>query len=217
MRTVRIWFTKTGYAKYISHLDLMRYMTRQLRKTPLDIYYTEGYNPRMHMVFALSLPVCVEGLNECFDIKILGNETNEQISACLEHVSTPVITFTGVCDPVNYPAQIKYAKYSVRFFPCNEELKNHIIEALTAENLFCVKKNKKGVVRQINLKELVFNIAINDFGESLLLDFILPAGNIDNINPFLFLEALLKGSGQGICSASVVREGLLIDKAKIYS
>ena len=217
MRAVRIWFTKTGSAKFISHLDLMRYMTRELRKTGLDIYYTQGYNPRMHMVFALSLPLGYRDLTNCFDIKLLGSETNEQVSACLKSISSSEIVFTGISDPVHYPAEIKYAQYSVQFSPCKEELKNHIMSALTAQSLFCVKKNKKGFEKQLNLTEYVSNLSIDDSGQDFLLSFILPAGNIDNINPFLFLETLLKGSGQNISSANVVRKRLLIDKIKNYT
>lgn len=34
---VRIFFTKTGMAKYISHLDLMRCMTRALRRAQIPL------------------------------------------------------------------------------------------------------------------------------------------------------------------------------------
>lgn len=43
--TVRFWFKKLGRAKFISHLDLMRAMTRTLRIARLPLWYTEGFIP----------------------------------------------------------------------------------------------------------------------------------------------------------------------------
>ena len=70
MRSVRIWFSKTGTAKYISHLDLTRCLIRTFRRTTVPLWYTEGFNPRPHLVFGLSLPLGVEGLCEDFDIRL---------------------------------------------------------------------------------------------------------------------------------------------------
>ncbi len=38
VETVRVRFTKTGRAKYISHLDLMRTMTRVLRRAQIPLW-----------------------------------------------------------------------------------------------------------------------------------------------------------------------------------
>ena len=55
MRCVRVWFHKTGPIRYISHLDLMRTMTRAIRRSRIPLWYTEGFNPHPYMTFALPL------------------------------------------------------------------------------------------------------------------------------------------------------------------
>ena len=40
---VRLFYTKTGSAKYISHLDVMRAFQRALKRSKIDFWYTEGY------------------------------------------------------------------------------------------------------------------------------------------------------------------------------
>ena len=37
---IRVFFTKTGPSKYMSHLDLMRCMTRAIRRAGVPIWYT---------------------------------------------------------------------------------------------------------------------------------------------------------------------------------
>lgn len=216
MRAVRIWFSKKGNAKYISHLDTMRYMTRMLRKTGLELYYTQGFNPRLYMIFALSLPLGVEGSNECLDVRFLGDETDEEILACLNMVSTPEITFTGISEPKYRPVDIRYAEYSVIIPQCDEEVKNIIVSKLMAGNLFAVKKNKKNLESVINLSEHTRNLSVDELGESIILNFILPAGSVNNISPLLFLSALFKDTNYDFRMTKIERKRLLIDKMKNY-
>ena len=70
MQNVRIWFSKTGVVKYISHLDLTRCMARALKLSGLPVWYTQGFNPRIYMTFAMPLSLGVSGLRECVDIRL---------------------------------------------------------------------------------------------------------------------------------------------------
>ena len=64
MRCVRVWFHKTGPIRYISHLDLMRTMTRAIRRSGIDLWYTEGFNPHPYMTFALPLSLGMQSVCE---------------------------------------------------------------------------------------------------------------------------------------------------------
>ena len=57
MQNIRIFFEKRGRVKYISHLDLMRAMSRAVRRAALPIWYTEGFNPKPYLSFPLPLPL----------------------------------------------------------------------------------------------------------------------------------------------------------------
>ena len=48
-------FSKGGYTKYISHLDLLRVFKRAFKVMGLDIRYSQGYNPHPKMGFAQPL------------------------------------------------------------------------------------------------------------------------------------------------------------------
>jgi radical SAM-linked protein len=44
--TVSLFFNKTGFMRYLSHLDLMRLFSRALRRSGFKLYLTKGFNPR---------------------------------------------------------------------------------------------------------------------------------------------------------------------------
>lgn len=48
---VRLFFTKLDRAKYISHLDMNRCMSRALKRSGLPVWYTGGFNPHMYLTF----------------------------------------------------------------------------------------------------------------------------------------------------------------------
>ena len=60
-KDVRVWFSKTGTARYISHLDLNRCMSRAFHKAKLPLWYTEGFNPH---VFGLPHDIRVWAVTE---------------------------------------------------------------------------------------------------------------------------------------------------------
>lgn len=57
-------FSKTGKMVYISHLDLMRLLTRALRRAELPVKITEGFNPHPKLSLKRALKLGVESQNE---------------------------------------------------------------------------------------------------------------------------------------------------------
>ena len=70
-KVLRIRFQKTGPLKYISHLDLVRTMTRVIARVHLPIKYTCGFHPIPHLVFSAPLPVGAESPHEFLDVSVL--------------------------------------------------------------------------------------------------------------------------------------------------
>jgi radical SAM-linked protein len=73
---LRFRFSKTGTIRLLSHHDLMRCLERMLRRAELPFKFTAGFHPTPRVVFALSLPLGVEGHEEVVEI-----EFNQQIDA----------------------------------------------------------------------------------------------------------------------------------------
>ena len=72
MGKLRFRFEKTGRAKYISHLDLMRTFQRAFLRAGIDVKHTEGFNPHPYISIVLPLSLGSESLCEYLDAEING-------------------------------------------------------------------------------------------------------------------------------------------------
>ena len=61
---IKIVFSKTGEARFISHLDLMRLFQRAARRAALDVVVTKGFNPHLKISIARALKLGVESHSE---------------------------------------------------------------------------------------------------------------------------------------------------------
>ncbi len=93
---LRFRFTKTGTLRLLSHHDLMRCLERMLRRAELPFKSTAGFHPGPRVVFALSLPLGVEALDEVVEIEFTrAVDENETLAAL--HAEAPVgLEFTRV-------------------------------------------------------------------------------------------------------------------------
>ena len=64
MQRVIFTFSKTGLMKYISHLDLMRLLTRAMRRADLPLKFSEGFSPHPKLSIKRALKLGLESENE---------------------------------------------------------------------------------------------------------------------------------------------------------
>ena len=107
MRTVRIWFQKIGTARFISHLDLTRCMSRAIHRAKIPLWYTQGFNPRAFLTFALPLSLGVAGERESVDIKLEDDgPSNEELVVRLNEALPNDLPVLAVTEPVMKPGKI---------------------------------------------------------------------------------------------------------------
>ena len=68
--TLRLRYEKLGALAYISHLDLLRTMTKALLRAGLPLYYSEGFSPHPKLAFAAPLAVGQESVCEYLDVRL---------------------------------------------------------------------------------------------------------------------------------------------------
>lgn len=212
MRCVRVWFKKMGMSRYVSHLDLMRAMTRSVRRAEVPLWYTEGYNPHPYLTFALPLSLGMESLYESMDMRIEGQSTNEEIFELLKGSMPPGIEIVSVDDPVDDPKTIAYGEFDL-LFDCEDvkSLAAVIEEMLSKDELIVQKLGKQGrkkVLKDINLLEFLKESKLSSSDNRVKLTVVFPAGSTTNINPTLLSDEIVKQSGADIASF-VVRKRLM--------
>ena len=212
MRCVRVWFKKMGMSRYVSHLDLMRAMTRSVRRAGVPLWYTEGYNPHPYLTFALPLSLGMESLYESMDMRIEGESTNEEIFDLLKGAMPPGIEIVSVDDPVDDPKTIAYGEFDL-LFDCEEATSlKALIEAMLSKDELIVQKlgkqGRKKVLKDINLLEFLKESKLSSSANRVKLTVVFPAGSTTNINPTLLSDEIEKQAG-GDVATFVVRKRLM--------
>lgn len=75
----RIRFSKFGSMKFLGHLDVMRYFQKAIRRTDLDVCYSEGFHPHQIMSFAQPLSVSLTSDGEYFDVEFRTEHSEAEI------------------------------------------------------------------------------------------------------------------------------------------
>jgi len=71
-KIIRFKFTKKDEFKYLSHLDIIRIISRASARAGLKLVYGKGFNPKPKMSFSNPTPLGVESLAEYCDMELAG-------------------------------------------------------------------------------------------------------------------------------------------------
>ncbi len=218
LKTVRIWFRKIGIAKYISHLDLNRCMSRAMRRAKIPAWVTEGFNPHLFLTFALPLSLGQEGLQESMDIKLPDDYDLSVLPEQLNAVLPEGLEVTRTAEAEHKPAAIDHAIYALTLRAGDtapDVLENQLMAFLAQPEILVVKKTKTGE-KTMDLKPYLENMAVAVTGGGLEARVTLPAGNTININTSLFTDAFEAYTGMEL-QVRVVREKICEKDGKIFS
>ncbi len=194
LKNVRIVFTKTGRAKYVSHLDLVRTMTRAVRRAEIPLWYTEGFNRHPYLTFAAPLSLGHEGLRETMDLRLEEEMAYDELVERLNRVLPEGIEAVSAAEAVAKAALLTAAEYRITFH-CEAQL---LRDALARDSLTVEKKTKKKTTKTVELKPYFEDAVVEETGENAVMTVTLPSGSADNINPNLFLTALCAVIGREI-------------------
>ncbi len=218
---IRIFFTKTGMAKYISHLDLMRCMSRAFKRAEIPLWFTEGFNPHLFMTFARPLSLGQESLCEVVDVRLVGEMTFKEIQTRMNEALPHDITVVGVSKPVHNPTEIAFADYEVRLY-CNNpsDLVPCMETAFNGNQILVRKKAKQGrkkVEKEIDIKPNVLSFSAAPQADCVVLKIRLTAGVQNNINPTLLLSALTKDFDGEIENTEILKKRILLENGEQFS
>lgn len=195
---VRVWFSKTGRAKYISHLDLTRCFGRAMARARIPLWYTEGFNPRPYMNFSMPLTLGVEGMREALDLRMVKDIGPEALKERLNGVMPPDIRILEVTTPVHKLQDVAFSQYefriSQRALP-QDAFAEQVKAATELPELNIEKLGKKGknkVMKTVNLAQYQRNISCQAEEDAVTLKVTLPSSNQFGVNPRIYVDRLLQ-------------------------
>lgn len=206
MKSVRIVFSKTGRAKYVSHLDLVRAMTRAVRRADIPLWYTEGFNRHPYLTFAAPLSLGYEGLRETMDIRMEEEFPFDELVKRLNAVLPEGLIAISAGDVVAKAGDLAAAEYRLTIhLPVTV-----VSQALSADELPVEKRTKKKTMKTIDILPYFKDAVVEPVEEDVTVVAVsLPSGGAENVNPGLFITALQSIVG-GEVKAEVLRLRLLL-------
>ena len=198
MREYRLLFEKDGRGVYISHLDLMRTVTRSFLRAGLQVRHTEGFNPRPHMVFALPLPVGCASVCELVDFQLLQeipeSALPELLAPCCPEGIRPIRAWT----PERKFRDIKYLAMEgvLEYDRPTDGTDARAAEALFGkdEGVVVLRKTKRGE-GEFDLAPHVTEFRASPEGDTLRATLVLSAQE-PSVNPSLLSAAMTKYLGE---------------------
>lgn len=183
---VRLFFTKLDRAKYISHLDMNRCMSRALKRSGLPVWYTGGFNPHMYLTFPLPLSLGCESVYECVDLKMTQKVDFDTIAQKVNACLPPDIQVFAAGERKMDQKEIAWADYEI-CFDAQDGLKEQLESFFNQDEIKVIKKTKKGE-KEIDLKPH-FSLLSMEEKDGFLTAMMRFATGIElNINPTLLLD-----------------------------
>ncbi len=207
MNNIRIFFSKTGRAVYISHLDLYRLFQRAVKRCKLPVWETQGFNPHVYITFALPLALGTEGVCESLDTRLTEELTFDEVRERLNAVLPGGIRVLDVAEPVYKNTDIEKSEYEIEI-SCDEA---KLTEFFAQEKIITEKKTKRGIA-EIDLKPVI-EIAERREG---FIKMLLPSGTETNISPNLVFDAFERFSGGEIDSLKIKRMNVYCKNGEIF-
>lgn len=153
-------FTKLGYLKFISHLDLVDLFQRTLFQNKVDVKFSEGFNPHPRMSIAYPLPLGIESnseymeiyLNSRIDLKDFLIKMNERLPAGIKIVEAMYDDDESISNKVK---SVVYAfKLLNTFFDKNKNIDvAKELDKINSMDIVEIERKRKKGKRRIFVKE----------------------------------------------------------------
>lgn len=214
MKSVRIFYTKGGRMRFVSHLDMTRFMTRTVRRAGIPVWYTEGFHPHLYLTFALPLSLGFESTYEVMDLRLTDDGYPlERVAEALNGVFPPYVHVENVAEPVLKTGKIGYAEFDI----CLEDggtLETPLREFLALPQILCRKTTKKGAEKELDLAPKLTAYEVKKVNGNTVLHLTLPAGGKENINPTLLLDVFFEN--QPTCAYRITRTAILDENKNLF-
>ena len=204
---VRVKYAKTGPLKFISHLDVMRYFQKNIRRAGLDIAYSTGLSPHQIISFAAPMPLMLTSEAEYFDAEFLSLPGHDEMIRRLNETGTPLMAVSDAAvlpeKAMNSMAAVTASSYVVTLTEKGRHEMGEIWEAsvpsavsgLVDESKIVVIKKTKKKEEPTDIRPMIHQLGF-DAGssdrETGTVHMLLAAGSKVNLRPEQILTELCR-------------------------
>jgi len=200
-------FSKTGPARFISHLELTRCFARAVRRAAIPIQYSGGFHPLPRIIFHEALSVGIESLNEFANLELRHNLDPREIRTRLNPCLPPGIEIldmrkialkkTGLADIIQNKRYLIYLQSQT-------EVKEKINAFLEQPEIIVPLVTKRKTYH-INIKEAVAKITLD---ENNVMEIITRPTTQKTAKISKILETVLQTDEKEIAGLKILKTGI---------
>ena len=188
---LRLRFSKTGRAVYLSHLDLMRTMQRAFLRAGYRLKYSEGFNPHAQISILLPLSVGCASVCELMDFQLVDDV---DLAALPERLTAAMPE--GIAVQEAYPAEtkskfLKWLRVTGRYeydARDNAEMAQALRAFYAQEQIVITRKTKRGM-GEMDIKPAIRELAITPEADAVRVEAVISAQE-PTLNPEHLVTAL---------------------------
>jgi radical SAM family uncharacterized protein/radical SAM-linked protein len=159
----RLKVTKNGILRYFSHLDWQNTFFKALSRSGLNVSFSQGFNPSMKVSLGVALPLFAQSECELVDIELNEDRSTAEVQLKLGKVlpeGCKILDINKVDKSVKaIDNTVQWAQYEIKLFNETlhkfESLRYNMDIVLSSDEIFLTKKNKKGILKTINVKPAI--------------------------------------------------------------
>jgi radical SAM family uncharacterized protein/radical SAM-linked protein len=198
-RRVRVQYSRTGCARYLSHLDVVRAFVLGLRRLGIPLQYSEGYTPRPRLAFGHPLPLGVGSTAELVDVWLAAAPPR-----ALDHALTQVLPEGMVVSATKevFPKApslteiVNAVSYEVRLGAVlTPDEATRRLETFMRRESWVIERETKGGRRRIDLRKQVVDACTDSGGSEPVLRIAVRAGQPGQGKPRDLVATIL-----GLCT-----------------
>ena len=203
MEKLRVVYSKSKEAIYLSHLDTLKVFCQALARANISVEFSKGFNPRPEITFAHPLSVGIESTGEIFEV-ILNEyiETSyfiKQINKVLPSGLTVLSAEYVSLSEKSIMSRVYASTYLINFIYSDNILKdktkkeiediksiyrNKMKKYLSQRNILVLKKSKNRMER-IDIKTQIINYEFTLDGS---LEITVSSGSNKNLKPSFVMD-----------------------------
>lgn len=212
VQRLRVRFCKRERVRHISHLDVLRFWERAIRRAGLPLSYSQGFTPHPKIAFASPLPLGFTSEAEIMDVTL---DERVALAEFQRLVAAETTADLGVVDVTEVPATAAPPQSLVRWADYQVDLPGipaSVARESVSEFMACVEfpwvEEKKEKTRRYDLRASVGSLIAGAVNGGTRLNMRLQADQEMTARPEQILAALFPGATFGV----IVRTGFVLDE-----
>ena len=203
MSRYMIKFSKAGYIKYTSHLDMVRLFVRLFNRANIYLEYSQGFNPHPKMSFGQPLSLGYSSCEELLEVETRADFEPEEIRETLSKLVPEGMAITCVerAEPSKrtIAAMTTAAVYEVEFplKPDDERDYPDLAERFMSREEIVAEKlqRKSGKVTRQNIRPMIRELSVQSVDDKMIMTTTVDQGSASNLSPELVISAFIDFTG----------------------